>query len=114
MPDPDPATKTCLGCNVDKPLDDFPKYARSKDGRSNRCRACAKIMRGERKTLVEAIDRNLARENEAPLELTDLQKLLRSPTDSVPKSLRKPLTAEQKIARNTAAKNRRAAAKVAR
>lgn len=34
--------KTCKKCNTDKPLEDFYKMHKSRDGRMNECRECAK------------------------------------------------------------------------
>ncbi len=36
-------TKICSRCGEEKPLTDFQKWNKSKDGRSNVCKACAKI-----------------------------------------------------------------------
>ncbi len=32
--------KTCNKCGIEKPLEDFGKYSRSKDGKAYRCRTC--------------------------------------------------------------------------
>lgn len=42
------AGKTCLRCSVEKPLADFHKAGRSKDGHSTRCKACVKAANAER------------------------------------------------------------------
>lgn len=36
-------TKTCLQCDVEKPLDDFNRWKLSKDGRQGWCRECQKV-----------------------------------------------------------------------
>lgn len=33
-------TKRCTGCRVDKPLTEFHKQTRKKDGLASRCKAC--------------------------------------------------------------------------
>jgi hypothetical protein len=35
------ATKTCIRCGVEKALEEFHRHAKMKDGRLNKCRACA-------------------------------------------------------------------------
>lgn len=38
----EPAVKTCMKCNVVKPLDDFYKHPRMADGRLGKCKTCTK------------------------------------------------------------------------
>ena len=37
------STKRCFKCACEKPLDDFYKHARMKDGRLNKCIECTKL-----------------------------------------------------------------------
>ena len=53
-------TKTCIRCNENKPLADFPKYSRHLDGLSDECRACHKIVRDARKTAAPVVKLNPA------------------------------------------------------
>ena len=41
--------KKCSKCNVEKSLEQFTKYSRSKDGRSSKCKQCAKEYRNSTK-----------------------------------------------------------------
>lgn len=44
-----PSTKTCTRCNVTKPLEEFAKNNRAKDGRHSRCKPCiAEVARDKR------------------------------------------------------------------
>lgn len=45
---PTPTKKKCPLCEKGKPLDDFPKYSKHKDGRSDWCRLCWAAKRAEK------------------------------------------------------------------
>jgi len=36
--------KTCKGCDVEKPLDDFYKHPKTQDCRASKCKECAKVI----------------------------------------------------------------------
>ena len=46
-------TKKCALCAKVKPLDDFPKYSRHPDGRSDWCRYCWAARRAEKAAISE-------------------------------------------------------------
>lgn len=42
--------KTCNQCNVEKPIEDFPKHPEGAFGRSSFCKTCGKIKRAQKRT----------------------------------------------------------------
>jgi hypothetical protein len=48
-----PTKKKCALCEKVKPLDDFPKYSRHPDGRSDWCRLCWAAKRAEKAAISE-------------------------------------------------------------
>ena len=41
-------TKTCCKCKLDKPLEDFHRSSKARDGRQNRCKPCRKGVDAEK------------------------------------------------------------------
>lgn len=52
------STKTCSRCQEEKPLEEFPRRARSSDGRAPACSSCVAVYYGQRQERIREVRRD--------------------------------------------------------